>query len=367
MAVHQTIERAAVNELLLDPKNPRLGRKFIDSSPEQDDILRKLSSWTLDELATSFLETGFWIQEAIIVVPENGRLYVVEGNRRLAALKLLQEAYQGSTEIPHRFISLASQFPSPPVGLFSEVPYILADTREDVTAYLGFRHVTGIKEWRPAEKAAFISHMIDDLGMTYEEVRRRIGSKTPAVRQNYISYKLLDQIDDAGNKLNSEEVEKRFSVLYRALNATGIQKYLDIDLRAEPQQAQAPVPADKIQNLSNFTSWVFGTVDRPPLFTDSREVDRFAALLENEQVRQYLETTQSPSYQVALEIGGNETDSILELIRDAGYNVRAALRTAHRYRSNADVATGVESLVVDVVAMARQFPRALELARQEAA
>lgn len=51
------------------------------------------------ELAVSFLESGFWPQEGLLVVRENlyGKpaLVVVEGNRRLAALQLLSDAARG--------------------------------------------------------------------------------------------------------------------------------------------------------------------------------------------------------------------------------------------------------------------------------
>ena len=58
-----------------------------------------MRDWALDELATSFLESGFWPHEALLVVKEEiygeNQLVVVEGNRRLAALKYLRAAING--------------------------------------------------------------------------------------------------------------------------------------------------------------------------------------------------------------------------------------------------------------------------------
>ena len=57
-----------------------------------------MRDWVLDELAVSYLESGgFWTHEALLIVHkknwmENLRLVVVEGNRRLAALKYLYAA-----------------------------------------------------------------------------------------------------------------------------------------------------------------------------------------------------------------------------------------------------------------------------------
>lgn len=93
MAIHDEIQHASIDELFLDPMNPRLGRSTTRPDLAQEQILELMQDWTLDELAVSFLESGFWIQEALIVVEEElyggKHLVVIEGNRRLAALQYL--------------------------------------------------------------------------------------------------------------------------------------------------------------------------------------------------------------------------------------------------------------------------------------
>lgn len=69
-------------------------------------------------------------------------------------------------------------------------------SRRDVQAYLGFRHVTAIKQWAPAEKAFFITFLIEEEGLSYEKVMRQIGSNTPTVSRQYIAYCMLRQIAD---------------------------------------------------------------------------------------------------------------------------------------------------------------------------
>src|SRR6266550_1802566 len=93
MAIDTRIHYAALGDLYFDAKNPRLGRQNTGKDLSQDQVLELMKDWALEELAVSFLESGFWPQEALIAVRENAgaeqRLVVVEGNRRLAALKLL--------------------------------------------------------------------------------------------------------------------------------------------------------------------------------------------------------------------------------------------------------------------------------------
>src|ERR1035438_9772226 len=88
-----------LSDLYLDASNPRLGRQNTDRQLSQEQVLEAMKDWTLNELALSFLENGFWPQEALLVVEEllNGqkRRVVIEGNRRLAALKRSEERRVG--------------------------------------------------------------------------------------------------------------------------------------------------------------------------------------------------------------------------------------------------------------------------------
>ena len=45
--------------------------------------------FVIEEVALSIANNGFWEYEPLIVATENNHLVVIEGNRRLAAVKLL--------------------------------------------------------------------------------------------------------------------------------------------------------------------------------------------------------------------------------------------------------------------------------------
>ena len=125
MAIATEIQYANLDELMLDPRNPRLGRRNLSRQLSQAEILEVIRSWDLEELAVSFIESGFWPQEALVVVrdPEvdAAHLIVMEGNRRLGALKLLQAASTG-TPRTRRWGELAAQLQS--ADLFAKIPYI---------------------------------------------------------------------------------------------------------------------------------------------------------------------------------------------------------------------------------------------------
>ncbi|MCC6486912.1 MAG: ParB N-terminal domain-containing protein [Candidatus Hydrogenedentes bacterium] len=353
------IEYKSVDILQLDPTNPRLGRHVASPKISQAKVLDIMSDWTLDELAESFLQSGFWPQEALIVVKEKlygkDQFVVVEGNRRLAALKYLKLAVDGKPSSSYWAGLVDGK--SIDKALFDDVPYIEVKSREDVAAYLGFRHVTGIKEWNPAEKAEFISKLIEESKLSYEEVSKKIGSKAPTVRQHYISYRLLLQMEQQED-VSIEAVEEKFSVLYLSLRTQGAQKYLHIDIQAPPNKAKTPVPKEHVQNLVNFSRWLFGDEKHTPLFTDSRNVDAFGRVLESDEGVEYLERTENPRFELALRKAGVGEQEIVDLISGASDNVQLALTEAHVYRKSDQVQKAVRRLGIDLVALLNVFPAA---------
>jgi hypothetical protein len=80
----------SVTNLHLDAKNPRLGRETSARAP------REIIQYLFDhdkalEVAESIVARGYFPNEPLLAISENDQLVVVEGNRRLAALKALRE------------------------------------------------------------------------------------------------------------------------------------------------------------------------------------------------------------------------------------------------------------------------------------
>lgn len=369
VSVPAKLEYASLAELHLDPRNPRLGRERVAKGLSQSDVLDLMKDWTLEELATSFCESGYWPQEALIAVREKLgsklELVVVEGNRRLAALKMLHMAAKGDLSGGKWRSLVEGTSPSRIKDLSTQIPYMLMPDRASVKAYLGFRHVTGIKEWRPAEKAQFIADLIDGDKLTYEQVRKRIGSKLITVRQNYIAYKLLMQMENASSTVDTEKVEERFSVLYLSLRTEGVKQYLHIKDDAEPKDAQKPVPDRNLKQLENFALWLFGNSKYEPLITDSRKVEDFGRILASEKAVEYLERTDRPSFEVAKRLSGVSETQVATHIEAAADETEEALRAAHLHKESSRVSEAAVRLSKDVVQLAKLFPSAVAAIEKE--
>ncbi len=368
MGISTELRYAAIDELYLDPKNPRLGRHYINEHSSQKEILEIMKDWVLDELAISYLESGgFWTHEALLVVKEEldgkQRLVVMEGNRRLAALIYLWRAIDGEG-VSESWYSLVEN-PDVPEGffekLFSKIPYILVDTRQEVEAFLGFRHVTGIKQWATEQKAQYIAKLIDEQGMSYEEVMRKIGSKTPTVRQHYISYRVLLQMENELEDFSIKDAEGRFSVMYLSLRTQGVRAYLDINISTtESRISQTPIPETHLGALANFARWLFGTEEQDPLFTDSRRVDDFGKILENSEAVEYLGSKRKPDFDYAFRLAGGEELNLVQLLSEAISNVKYVLSRVHHYKDSEDIQKMAETLGVDVHQLMNVLPNVLQ-------
>lgn len=328
------IEYAALDQITLDPKNPRLGRSAHNKNLAQDEIFDLMRDWSLEELATSFLESGFWAHEAVLCVEEevhgDARLVAIEGNRRIAALKRLKKTYDGN-ETSRKWLEIISDI-AEPTALFSQVPFIRLESRKEVDAFLGFRHVTGIKEWAPPEKAQFIAKLIDENGLSYRDVMRQVGSKTSIVQRNYIAYSILIQMEETEG-LDIGKVEDKFSVLFLSLARSDVREFLGIQEKFEvpPSEVKPPISADFLQNLKEYSRWLFGDEENAPVVTDSRQVDKFAKVLASKEGLDYLRAVRRPSLEKAFVIAGGDQEELYELVSTAAYNVEEALSSIHRY------------------------------------
>jgi len=184
---------------------------------------------------------------------------------------------------------------------------------------------------------------------------RKIGSKTPAVRQNYIAFRLLMQMEDEED-IATEYVEDKFSVLYLSLRSAGVQAYLSINAKADPPAAKRPVPEDKTAALKHFSRWLFGTSSKPPIVRESRQVDSFGRILASPEAVEYLERNDNPSFDVAFRFAGGDEPELIKLIAGAADNLESALSRAHLYRDSHPMQKEARRLGIDAIQLLDVFP-----------
>ncbi len=184
----------------LDPENPRLPERLKTGDTSEGDVLNwMLEDATLVDLIASISENGFFPGEPIIAVESSidGRFIVIEGNRRLAALKLLQDP--SIAEVSSTTVRNLSQTAWSNSRIPLDINVYVAPDRESVDNYLGFRHVTGVKQWPTISKARYLHRLFrkkDYYDGIFKELAREIGSKGAYVKRLIYGYELFVKIKD---------------------------------------------------------------------------------------------------------------------------------------------------------------------------
>ena len=129
------IEYELIEDLEFDPLNPRLPSS-LDKNDEVAVIRWMLRDAAIIQLMESIGERGYFPGEPLLVTKaiEDGKFSVVEGNRRLSAVKLLANPEQAPTrgKSVRRASEEARVKPK-------KLPVIKYDKREEILDYLGYR------------------------------------------------------------------------------------------------------------------------------------------------------------------------------------------------------------------------------------
>lgn len=280
-----------VDDLILDPGNPRLKDAGLGPRPTQDEVLKALwDKMAVDEVALSIANNGFYKHEPLFVAKEDNSLVVIEGNRRLAAVKLLRSAPLrekiGAGGLP--------QLNKDAIDKLKEVPIVLT-TRKDVWTYLGFKHINGPQTWESYSKAHYIAWVHNKLGVSLPEISRHIGDKHSTVVRLYDGLMALEQAEDAGvfSKDDRHKQHFAFSHLYTGLGYPNIRKFLGLPA-GEKDLGTKPVPQRNVKQLGEFLRWLYGS-----------KKDRIAPLVQsqNPDLRQLDEVLSSDRGVIAVRKG----------------------------------------------------------------
>jgi len=247
-------ERVPTKDLCFDPANPRLVEYVGDGKPTQDNLLRVLwQKMAVDELAMSIAACGYFDYEPLFVAEENGKLLVIEGNRRLAAVRLLldkqaREALR-ATDLPKITTSRAQSLQSLPV---------IRTSRNQVWQLLGVKHVNGPAKWGSYAKAHYIAQVHGEFGVPLDEIASQIGDKHQTVQRLYRALMVIEQAEEKGvfKRENCYKAHFSFSHLYTGLDYEGIAAF--VQLREESSESRAPVPASRLGALGELCTWMYG-------------------------------------------------------------------------------------------------------------
>lgn len=327
-----------VVDLRLDVLNPR--RTDRDIHKHQKNLLIELyRQFDIDDLLTSLSTYGYFSEEPLIATTEPGKspdvppYIVVEGNRRLAALKILIFKKDRQAVNIRQLPTVTEKAKS----RINPVPVKVYPTREEIHPYLGVRHIVGVKPWGALAKAKYVRNLREK-GHSLTEVAKQVGSgrRTDVVRRWLLTLYSLEQANRKSDE-PWDEVDEGFgfSWLYTSLGYSSVRAYLGIAQDTVADPGEAPVPNESIENLLFHMSDLYGPPPgrrREAVVRESRQIKDLATVYASKDAVAALRS--GFSLQVALRETVNEETKLVELLRKTSYDLAEANGIAPHYKGH---------------------------------
>jgi hypothetical protein len=298
----------SLKSLFLDPNNYR----FIDSenyvrvaedATTNTDVQRRTTALILGkngenvrDLVDSFRKNGFLPVDLIQVrrLGDSGRFLVVEGNRRVAALKYLQSRHESDEAL-----DLGRLDPE----IFAKVPvvyYTDADESHHLVL-MGLKHISGNKKWPAINQAELIRTLHYTHEMQISDICQSIGITQQEVKSTLQTLAFIDayKASDYGDQFQSD----KYSIFREVIKNRRLRLWLQWD---DAQQVALNKP-----NQERLFSWVseesildeededstgelIGNRQKlEPVLVKSAQIRDLAKIIDDENALTNLETTRN--------------------------------------------------------------------------
>jgi hypothetical protein len=349
------LNQRQVSALLLDSENPRLPPD-VKSYSQQELCKHYEKHYDLFPVAMSMADNGYFQEEPLIGIrgPDN-KVIVIEGNRRLATLKFLTEPE--TRELSSKKIDWEKLFQlSAKNGHnLTLVPVVVHESRDELRAILGFRHITGIMKWDALAKARFVNNLVEERkDADFYAIGREVGARQDTIRSNYVAYRVCKQAKEEFN-IDTSEVEKRFGVFYTALNNVNIREYIGLDMDKSRTELRRPISSRKADELRNFIEYLQGTSEIEPVFTDSRNISKLGEILAVPEARKVLQTTRN--FRLAYRSTGGEERTLIGDLERASISLIEAYKTIYLHCENQKVTQLIERCIGTMNQILRSCPQ----------
>ncbi|MGA2724150.1 MAG: ParB/RepB/Spo0J family partition protein [Bryobacteraceae bacterium] len=278
-------------ELLdFDPENPRLIEDGIKNPTEAQIILSLADTADLSEVVQSIAANGYIDIEPLIARRIKNRWRVLEGNRRLAAIRILQkpELAKG-TGISVPEISKEN------LKTLKEVTVYAVANSDQARDFIGFKHINGPHKWDAIAKARFAADWYKkerNNGLTIDRIAQRLGDRHDTVVRLVNGMFVLDQAQESKVfDIKDRYPGKRFafSHLYTALTRPGYREFLGLpDEWRDEEPKPDPVPKQNLENLQRVMVWLYGSKSddiKPVINSQNPDIKDLAAVLTNPRAR----------------------------------------------------------------------------------
>lgn len=241
------------NTQILEERIQKRTRKFIEGNKREN----------IKDLLASFKANGF-MDVDIIQVKDlgNNNYLVLEGNRRIASLKALQEDYDDGIDI-----GLLNP------AIFKSVPFEIHDNEENEKhlIIMGLKHISGNKKWSAVNQAQLIFDFLEPYWGKSEYIEKEnqlcdlLGVQKQRLRGSQRAFYLILEYkkSDYGNQFESSN----YSIFEEITKRPNIKDWIDWD--------DDLYKAHNYNNLSRLFSWISITEE----LNDDEEYEEYEAII----------------------------------------------------------------------------------------
>ena len=286
---HAISTEKGLDKLLLDPENPRFGRR--DKIGTQQKILDYIvENFGVDDVLSSIAVNGYFDAEPLVCRSESSGdcATVVEGNRRLAASLIIigDERASNQSKRTERYSRIWRDHDKPKIEPVPIILYPVDQPRSKILAYLGVRHIASSQPWDSYAKAAWVAQVMRDSDLDIDQISEMIGDEHNTIARLLEGFYLVDQLSSEGQFRPEDSVRRGrgsvtefpFSWVYTILGYAQVREFLGI---VDSAPREGPLGADSIENGGLLLKFLFGNKSegRNPAITDSRQLGALATAL----------------------------------------------------------------------------------------
>lgn len=237
-----------VSSLQLDVNNPRI--RYNTDNMSQTQILKLLiDNEKIYDLAKKISEEGYYVGEEPIICIENKKKVVLEGNRRIASLKLLQN--------PKKYLSTAKANVLLQNILKNNIPIdnykikcFIAPNRLYANPIIYERHKgEAVEKWETGNQYSFVAEMFTKDGLSIDEICRVLNETRGNILRTIKVYNLFVEGRDIMRKEGYDINEGNFNLtnLERLNNIDESKKFLGINFDNENGDIQLTLPNEEFE------------------------------------------------------------------------------------------------------------------------
>ncbi|WP_244849849.1 hypothetical protein [Caballeronia sp. SL2Y3] len=335
--LRQSTPGCPVELLRFDDQNPRLEDGRDRTLRNDAEIIRSLKEVAaLGELINSICANRYLDIEPLIVIgdSESGPFTVLEGNRRLASIKLIRDpalAADCKIAIPEVTEEVRTSTDTVTVYRVGSV--------DEARAFIGFKHINGPHRWESFAKAKFVTNWYKagrQGGLSIDDIARELGDDNKTIRNMIAGMLTLEQAERNGFSVQDKYARGRFgfSHLYTALSRGEYQDFLGLKKGWAQNPTDNPVPSTNNENLNEVMLWLYGSKSRdkaPLIRSQNPDLADLGDVLKNRVALATIRSGGSLAQALA------EVKPVNTLLADAMVDANAKIREAVGLAGRADV------------------------------